>query len=221
MRRAFFLRMLLLALILTVGLPVVSSQETEQASESILTLIQTAETGGFTLDENGTTYTLTLNDISEITPYLIETDALDFDSGELATAQMAEAWAVDETLIISEVLLQTETASVVLTLSAPVYAEGTLTYTAEVQSVINTDASTDVPESFEAATLFITATGEFWQGLSEGYESLGLRGRSCRRCNPSPQINVTNGRRPGGSTGSSSSSTDSNTEDEDNKSDDN
>lgn len=163
------------------------------ADEVVLTpviiMAQEATSGVLVANEDGT-YTLTLEGVSEELPYLIDTaDAP--DAGFLETAKVMDAWSVVEGLTAEGAALQIPEATVLVTLSAPVFdfISGSVSYTAVVEGVVQEEGQPEValPEVFEEATLFILASREFWTGLAEGYEELGLRApKECRRCDPDP-----------------------------------
>jgi len=156
------------------------------------TIIMVQEaTSGVLVDNGDGTYTLTLEGVSEQLPYLMD-NAENPDAGILETAKVMDAWAVVEGLTAEDAVLQIPEATVLVTLSAPVFdfISGSVSYTAIVEGVVQEEGAEEIPlpEVFEETTLYILAFEEFWTGLAEGYDTLGLRApKECRRCDPDPE----------------------------------
>lgn len=186
--RVFALLSLALLLLVVPSALAQDAAEEEVVLTPVIIMAQEA-TSGVLVDNGDGTYTLTLEGVSEDLPYLLDSDTP--DAGVLETAKVMDAWAVVEGLTAEGAALQTPEATVLVTLSAPVFdfISGSVSYTAVVEGVVQEEGQPEValPEVFEEATLYILASQEFWAGLAEGYEELGLRDpKECRRCDPDP-----------------------------------
>lgn len=186
-----FFALLSLALLLLL----IPSALAQEASEEVViepSIIMTQEASSGVLVDNGDgTYTLTLEGVDESLPYLIDNGDAP-DAGVLETAKVMDAWAAVEGLSVQGAVLQTADATVLVTLSAPVFdfISGSVSYTASVDAIVQEEGAPEValPEVFEETTLYILVSEEFWAGLAEGYETLGLRDpKECRKCDPDPE----------------------------------
>lgn len=183
--------LLSLALLLLI-VPTAAAQDAAEEEITIAPSIIMAQeaTSGVLVDNGDETYTLTLEGVDESLPYLMD-DTEAPDGGVLESAKLLDAWAAVEGLASQGAVLQTPEATVLVTLSAPVFdfISGSVSYTVTVEGVVQEEGAPEVllPEVFEEATLYIIVSEEFWAGLAEGYEILGLRDpKECRRCDPDP-----------------------------------
>lgn len=184
--------LLSLALLILI-VPTLGAQDSAAEENSVIapSIIMAQEASSGVLVDNGDdTYTLTLEGVDESLPYLMD-DAEAPDGGVLESAKLLDAWAAVEGLASEGAVLQTPEATVLVTLSAPVFdfISGSVSYTVIVEGVVQEEGAPEVllPEVFEESTLFIIVSEEFWAGLAEGYEILGLRDpKECRRCDPDP-----------------------------------
>lgn len=188
MRVFALLRLALLVLLV----PTVFAQDTSETEGAIppsIIMVQEA-TSGVLVDNDDDTYTLMLEGVDESLPYLMD-DAESPDGGVLESTKLLDAWAAVDGLVSEGAVLQTPDATILVTLSAPVFdfISGSVSYTVTVEGVVQEEGAPEVllPEVFEDATLYIVASEEFWAGLAEGYQILGLRDpKECRRCDPDP-----------------------------------
>ncbi|MFW5709120.1 MAG: hypothetical protein ACOCX5_02750 [Chloroflexota bacterium] len=177
MKAAFHLLTVLIVLAFSVTL--IAAQDENQDSQDNVevegTFVINAASGGFEEVEDPT-FVLTLEQVDESTAYVFTRPAL--MGGRYLISEFTDNWRfaieLDSDVTISAAaLLTTEDASIIMTLSEPVFSDETLTFLATIESIMEfdaTDGKSEVPATFETANLFITMEPTFMDVMRAGQQ---------------------------------------------------
>lgn len=166
------IRLIVVALLVVTMLSAVVARADEEIPVGFF--IQNAVSGTM-VDGGDGTYTLTLEGVGESVSWLVTAPYQGV--AEFNTGQLALAWvSASEGFEVSG-LFQIGDTTFSLNLSNPMYdvEQGAITYTAAVVVPEGEKEAPEVPESFDAATLYIIADDVFMQGLQEGAANAGAR----------------------------------------------
>ncbi|MDX2078820.1 MAG: hypothetical protein SFZ02_20470 [bacterium] len=187
----------ILLVILALPLSLVSAQDEGEDITWSGSYVVTAGSGSF-VEADDDVFTLTLNDVSEYTTWVVNLP--DLTSGILTTQDLIAFWTFQPELTATAVLT-TENESVLVTLALAEETafdpeEGTLTFTAVVTSTNAfdpeiDDAKADLPEEFELVTVFINMDATFVEGITAGMvaRNEGTRANTSQTCTPTPANN--------------------------------
>lgn len=169
-----FIRLFMLTVLTVLPLSVILAQDEAEADTALNgTWVQSATSGNFTEAEETDTYILTLATSSDAVQWIETSDSLRAGSYPAIEFQGDWDFAAQEMDLTVEGILTTQTETITLLLSAPVYDDGMFSYTVTVASIQPFDPEADaekaeLPMSFDEATLFIPFTEEFLQALLDG-----------------------------------------------------
>lgn len=166
--------------LLSLSAGMVGAQESDPALPTLV-MIQSASSG-MIVDNGSGALTLTLNGVTET--LLVGTDPVFF--GRYGTELIVSGWASgvgDEAYPVNAVLTVADLV-VELTVMNPEYADGSVSFEAEVVGIASVDADVnpdkiELPEAFEAADLTIQLTAELSEMIGQGLTS-GIRVAVCQ-----------------------------------------
>jgi hypothetical protein len=169
-------RLMLVAVLLIVALPL-TSVSAQDNPENAGFFIQQATSGTMTSADNG--YTLVLEGVGDTTTWL--TTSPDVSYAPFPTGMLVLSWASASDLV-GQAMLQIGQDVYTVNLSAPEFnAEtGAMTYNATV-NVPEGAKDVTVPETFDAASLYIVANTDLVNSLVTGAQSSGARPIVCFR----------------------------------------
>jgi hypothetical protein len=139
-------------------------------------------TSGTLADNGDDTYTLTLESVPEVAPWVTTVESGSMFAGRDTTVRLTGNWAAVPEGLEGSAVMETDGNTFWLTLSKPMYdiELGVLGFTAVIEDLYAAEESKDgpqVPASFGAATLFLQTDYEFEAALLLGFEARSLETR--------------------------------------------
>jgi hypothetical protein len=145
-----------------------SAQEGSFPEDTFGAVVQTARSGSF--DDNGDgTYTLTLNGVREFATIFFATPSV--VTARYDTTSLLNDWSAreeGEEQLFGQAVLELENMSVNMDVTATDYDAGVFTYSAIITDIITDAKDDELPDTFEEAALFVIVDKDLADGLQAG-----------------------------------------------------
>jgi hypothetical protein len=176
-----YARILILVMVMALLVPLVpaSAQEGEEEALSSFDAVLVLNASSGTMTDNGDgTYALVLEGVPENYTLVFSGPMLVYS---ISVEELSTAWAAAEGLT-AEAVVKVEGLNMQMTLSAPQYDMGTLTFTAVVNALVSEDPTANVKdpvEAFESAVLSIGWSTELSAVLGAGAGGIRYTQEDC------------------------------------------